>query len=282
MALSAQRRAELLERVRPLADELVDAQAQLKRPLLFGLSGAQGTGKSTIATLLKDELTDHGLRSVVLSIDDLYFTRAERARLAQDVHPLLQTRGVPGTHDIALGATLFDRLRDAAPDTETELPVFDKAVDDRAPEPRMFVGRPAVIIFEGWCVGCRPQDASDLEAPANELESDEDAAGAWRQFVNEALAGPYAAFFDRLDFLLFLKAPDMACVIAWRSEQEQELATQRATSGGDGSAIMNDAEIRRFIMHYERLTRWMIHDLPSQADAVLRFDANHQLVGANK
>lgn len=274
MALSTQRRAELLERVRPLAAELVDAQAQLKRPLLFGLSGAQGTGKSTIATLLKNELTDHGLRSVVLSIDDLYLTRAERARLAQDVHPLLQTRGVPGTHDIALGSTLFDRLRDAAPDTETELPVFDKAVDDRAAEPRMFVGRPAVIIFEGWCVGCRPQDASELEAPMNELESDEDAAGAWRKFVNEALAGPYAALFERLDFLQFLKAPSMDCVIEWRSQQEQELAARRA---GSGSAIMNETEIRRFIMHYERLTRWMITDVPERADAVFRFDEHHQL-----
>jgi len=278
MALSAERREELLRRVRPLAEDLTAHHSRRPdTPTLFGISGAQGTGKSTIAGLLKDELEACDLRVAVLSIDDLYLTRAERARLASEVHPLLATRGVPGTHDIALGASLFDRLRDAGPDTETQLPVFDKAVDDRSPTPRIFNGRPDVILFEGWCVGCRPQAGQDLQKPVNDLERESDGDGAWRRFVNDSLSDPYSAFFARLDRLLFLQAPDMDCVFHWRLQQEQDLAEQRAASGVAGTHIMDAAAVQRFIMHYERLTRWMFEDLPGRADTVFRFDEEHRL-----
>ncbi|PTT43253.1 kinase, partial [Stenotrophomonas sp. HMWF022] len=68
-------------------------------PLILGLCGAQGSGKSTIAARLAKQVE----RSAILSLDDLYLTRAERQKLARAVHPLFATRGVPGTHDVALG-----------------------------------------------------------------------------------------------------------------------------------------------------------------------------------
>src|SRR6185437_8649015 len=77
-------------------------------PLVLGLCGAQGSGKSILARSLADRFASRGRRVAVLSLDDLYLTKAERSRLAQEVHPLLGTRGVPGTHDVALGLQILN------------------------------------------------------------------------------------------------------------------------------------------------------------------------------
>ena len=123
-------------------------------PLVVGVTGPQGSGKSAAAGALALLLQDRGLRTAVLAIDDLYLTLAERRRLAADVHPLFLTRGVPGTHDIALGLAVIESLGRAG---ETAVPRFDKASDDRRPDRDMVAGPVDVILFEGWCVGARPQ-----------------------------------------------------------------------------------------------------------------------------
>lgn len=123
------------------------------------------------------------------------------------VHPLLATRGVPGTHDPALGLQLFSALDRREP---VALPVFDKALDDRAP-PEQWPVVPSdreLVIFEGWCVGARPQRAEELDQPINRLEAEEDRDGRWRRYVNDALAGDYQPLFARLDLLVLLAAPD--------------------------------------------------------------------------
>ena len=79
---------------------------------VLGINGAQGTGKSTLAELVSEYLTgEHGRSVVILSIDDLYLTREERRSLGRSIHPLLSTRGVPGTHDVTLGISVIERLR---------------------------------------------------------------------------------------------------------------------------------------------------------------------------
>lgn len=146
---------------------------------VVGLCGAQGCGKSTLAADLVVRLNRAGIDTAILSLDDLYLTRVERGILAVDVHPLLGTRGVPGTHDVALGMRVIAALgRGEAP----SLPRFDKAMDDRAPVatwPRAGAGT-KVLIFEGWCVGARPQAEAMLREPVNALERDSDpnASGA--------------------------------------------------------------------------------------------------------
>ena len=97
-----------------------------------------------------------GLKAAVLSLDDLYLSRAERNRLAATIHPLLCTRGPPGTHDVELGQTLLHDLMRAR---EVKLPSFDKASDNQhGPEQlKSFNGPADVVIFEGWCVGARPE-----------------------------------------------------------------------------------------------------------------------------
>ncbi|MCJ2186420.1 kinase [Novosphingobium beihaiensis] len=244
-----------------------------ERLVIIGLCGAQGSGKTTLARAVLEACTDAGWRAAVLSIDDLYLTRAERQALAQRVHPLLATRGVPGTHDVALGLSVFEALARGEP---VALPRFDKARDDRAPEA---IWRRApqdcdVLLFEGWCVGARPQEQAALRQPINALEACEDTGAVWRTYANNALSGPYQELFAWLDTLVLLEAPGFEAVHGWRLEQEQELAAAE----GSGGAVMSEAEIARFIAHYERLTRHILNEMPARADLVIRLDARRKPV----
>ena len=248
-----------------IADRLAQALAQTsKRPLVVGICGAQGSGKSTIAAALARRFP----RTARLSLDDIYLTRAERTALAQNEHPLFATRGVPGTHDVALGIATIDALRSGL---ATRLPRFDKAHDDRAP-PAAWPDACApcdLVIFEGWCVGAVPQQAEALTAPINALERIYDADGRWRKAVNEALAGSYQALFARLDMLILLAAPNWETVGRWRQEQEADLR-----QAGKGIGVMDEAAVVRFVQHYERLTRHILEEMPGRADIILRLSAD--------
>ena len=242
-------------------------------PLVVGLCGPQGSGKSTLAAALENRFPG----AVTLSLDDLYLTRAERERLAGEVHPLLVTRGVPGTHDIGLGLDTLAALDRGEP---VRLPRFDKARDDRVdsahwpPAPE----RCQLVIFEGWCVGASPQPDDALIAPINRLECERDPDGSWRGYVNAALAGPYAALFSRIGFLAFLRAPAWEQVFAWRLEQEEALRRVRP----DGERLMEETELRTFISHFERLTRWMLGEMPRRADLTLQLAADRRCVGVHR
>lgn len=240
-------------------EAVLDRRAQLGRPILAGLCGAQGSGKSTTAARLVARLGSLGVASVVLSLDDFYLTRAERQSLGRDVHPLLETRGVPGTHDVGLACRTIDALLTGS--GTVDVPRFDKSIDDRAPSTgwtRVTAPVP-VVILEGWCVGARPIADDALAQPINALERDEDDDGRWRRHVNARLGDDYAALFGRLDVRVLLRAPDFAHVHAWRLEQEEGLARRH-----DQALPSMDADaIGRFVAHYERLTRWIIADEPA-------------------
>jgi len=275
-------RAELVRLYGLIADEIAERHGATGKPLFVGLCGSQGSGKSTMALMLRAVIARrHRLSMAILSIDDIYLTRIERQRLRARVHHLLETRGVPGTHDIPLAGRVIDRLMQAAPKALTALPAFDKARDDRAPAERwpMIEGRPDIILLEGWCVGARPQDPTSLVAPINALERARDADGRWRAFVNDQLAGPYRDLFDRLDMLIMLKAPAFESVFGWRREQERKLAvTIEEGRGADrGYYVMDDAELRTFISHYERLTRHILAEMPGRADLVVALNEDRSV-----
>ena len=247
-----------------------------------GICGAQGSGKTTITEGLAKAIRRTGLTVAALSIDDFYLTRAKREQLARKIHPLFRTRGVPGTHDMDRATKLLDRLAAAAPGEPVPLPAFNKASDDRVPmskEP-VFHGRPEIVLIEGWCMGAVPQSAAELATPVNRLEEEEDRDGIWRGHVNAQLAGPYREFFERIDLLIMLKAPSFEQVYAWRLEQEQKLAARilAAEASLATSKVMDEAELARFIMLYERLTRHIIEEMPSRADVVVELDRDRRPV----
>ncbi len=246
------------------------ARAALHRqPLVIGICGAQGSGKTTLVTQLEQQLAKRGVRAAALSLDDLYKSRAERQVLATTVHPLFATRGVPGTHDLALGlATIAAMERgEGAP-----LPRFSKAADDRLPVTQWphAPEQCEVLLLEGWCLGARPQD--DVTVPVNALEALEDQDAVWRGYANSALAGDYQRLFARIDCLVMLAAPDWAVVAKWREQQEAELRA------GGGAAVMSAAEVARFIQYYERLTRWILAEMPARADLVVRLGPDREVL----
>ena len=261
----------------PMADWL--AQQHRGEPLMVGLHGGQGSGKSTLSKMLKALLeSGYDKRVVVISIDDLYLPRAARQRLAEQVHPLLATRGVPGTHDLPLAMDIMQRLKQGR-DFPLSIPLFDKAVDDRAPLSRwQTLEQPAdIILFEGWCVGAAAQSEAQLVEPINSLERDEDPQQVWRRYVNEQLAGPYQALFAMIDVLMMLKVPAMEKVFEWRLLQETKLKQSLADNAQTGTHVMSEQQLNRFIMHYERITRTCLEDMPGRADVVLQLNDQHQI-----
>lgn len=256
-----------------VADAVARWLSEAPRPLILGICGAQGSGKSTLARELVDRL---GIRAATLSLDDLYHGKAARAALARDVHPLLATRGVPLTHDVSLGCAILDSVKAGEP---VRLPRFDKASDAPLPEREWkAVDKLDLLILEGWCVGAVAQAEAELAAPVNEMERDEDADGRWRRAVNEALAGPYRALFARIDRLVLLAAPGFGVVCGWRAQQEAELRAALIAQGRDPALAMDEAQIGRFVQHYERITRAILDEMPGRADLTLRLDSGRQVI----
>jgi D-glycerate 3-kinase len=253
-----------------VAGVLDDALAHGAR--ILGVSGLQGTGKSTLAAQLAAAAARRGLEAVAVSLDDFYLDRDARLQLAREVHPLLSTRGPPGTHDVALACATLDRLRAGE---AVRVPAFDKLGDRRAPAAHWRDVRGAdLVVFEGWCLGAPAEDAGALAAPINALEREEDPDGHWRRWCNEALARDYPPLWQRIDRLLFLQPPGFDVVPAWRWQQEQALLARDPAGTG-----MSRAGVERFVQHYERVSRQALRTLPALADRVLTLDAERRPIG---
>ena len=252
------------------------ASPRRNHPLVVGICGSQGSGKTTLTGVLASELAGRGYRVASLSLDDLYLTRASRVALAATVHPLLATRGVPGTHDVDLGLGLFDSLGEPG---HARLPCFDKACDDRCSEERWTtIETPVdIFLFEGWCVGAVAQSPDALLEPINSIEQCEDPHGVWRRYVNEQLATRYAHLFSRIDLLILLAAPGFEVVQDWRWEQEEELRRRLLAANGDVSSLMGRGELERFISLYERITRHILLEMPQRADVLVKLDRERNM-----
>jgi D-glycerate 3-kinase len=272
-----------------LASEIASAANQtssgLESTLLVGVFGSQGSGKSTLADFLKLILEQQfDTSTVAMSLDDFYLTREQRRQLSIDTHPLLITRGVPGTHDIELLNDTIDQLKIFTGSSPVRVPVFEKAIDDRAPFAhwQTISTKPKVIILEGWCVGVRPQLEAELQIAANDLERTMDQDARWRGFVNQQLADRYATVFKQLDKLIALVAPSFDCVHQWRSLQETKLIDKLEQAGLSTAATMSDQQIKFFIAHYQRITEHALASLPSYADWCLAIDKTHRITGLTK
>lgn len=237
-------------------------------PLLVGVSGLQGIGKSTLARQLREHARGLGIACEALSLDDFYLGRRARMQLARTIHPLLTTRGVPGTHELPLLESTLAALARASPASPARLPRFDKGRDTRLPPSRWrrVTQAPRLVLLEGWCVGIPPQSAAALRRPCNRLERDEDPDGRWRRWVDARLSGDYAVLWRRLDRLLVLQAPSFACARRWRARAERALHARGA------SRAMDEPALARFFMHYERLSRHALATLPARAEVCAELD----------
>lgn len=258
----------------PIARMIHKSYLKNKRTNIIGLTGGQGSGKSTISKILKIILKEnYNLNTVIFSIDDFYKTLKERESMSRKVSPLFLTRGVPGTHDtqmllkclLNLKKTNFQKL---------EIPKFDKSIDDRVPKNKWqkVNKKPNIAIFEGWCVGAEPQKKMDLLVPINTLEKDKDKKRIWRNRVNQELRNKYNKIFRLIDKIIFLKVPSFKHVYKWRFLQEKKLKII-----SKGKKTMTNLQIKSFIMFYERLTKHMLITLSQKAEVMVKIDNQHRL-----
>ena len=257
----------------PLSEWIYSIYSKDFKTKIIGLSGGQGAGKSTITGILKLILKKkYGLNICVFSIDDFYKTKNERLRMSKKKHPLFITRGVPGTHDIALLNQTIRKLKQKKFRTVL-IPKFDKSKDDRYRKNKWqkIKIKPDIIIFEGWCVGTTHQNNNELKRPLNLIEKKYDENLKWRKTVNNLIKKRYKNTFNKIDKLVFLKVPHFNYIIKWRWLQEQKMKLTTKSK-----KTMSKTEIKEFIMFYERLTKHMIKNYSKISDLTIFLDKNHR------
>ena len=252
-------------------------KASKKNPYLVGLAGGQGTGKTTISSILSIILRKYfKLNVFVISIDDFYKTRKERFLLSKKIHPSLMTRGVPGTHDINIMLDFFKKAK-SKKFKSLKLPKFNKAIDDRYKKKFWYSikKRPDVIIFEGWCVGAKAEKNNTLKKAINSLEKMDDKKLIWRKHVNNQLKLKYKKLYNQLNCLLFLKAKNFSLLQEWRLKQEKKLWLKNSKSSNN--KIMNKKDVFKFMQTYQRVTQNMLRLAPKYASIILNLNSNHQI-----
>lgn len=220
----------------------IQEQDAAARPLVFGISAPQGSGKSTLVEQLVALLEHTGRNAVDISIDDFYLGFEDQQALAASNpdNPLLQVRGNAGSHDLALGNTILKQLMKATqPDSEVAVPRYDKSQQggrgDRAPRESWPVKRGAldVVLFEGWMLGFPPFSDSKKAA---EVQPDLLA-------VNDLLQRYVAEWDSFVDAWLVVKVSDPSFVYQWRQEAETKMLAK-------GKSGMTEQQVNDFVDRY--------------------------------
>jgi len=258
----------------------VSKKANIKKPYFVGLAGGQGTGKTTTSSLIKIILSKYFKLDVFrISIDDFYKTRKERISLSKRIHPMLLTRGVPGTHDINMMLNFFKKSK-SKKFKRLKLPIFNKAIDDRFSKKHWYdlKKKPDVIIFEGWCVGAKSEKNNTLKKTINSMEKTKDQKQIWRKYVNDQLKSKYKKLYSQLDCLIYLKAKDFSLLQKWRLKQERKLWVK--SKKNLNTKIMSKDNVLTFMQTYQRVTQNMFKYTPKYASVIINLNSNHQIKSA--
>ena len=272
----------------PFARWVVQHSRPKHGPLILGLGGPQGCGKTTLSAVVSHILAKgFDLNAVVVSLDDLYLKRADRLAYANQVHPMFATRGVPGTHDVELAFSIFNRLKNLQSGEVMYVPTFDKSLDDRKPVHRWqeVAGPVDVIFFEGWCVGAQAMPEEHLVEPINVLEKDKDSQAIWRREINRHLQSDYKQLFDLIDVTMWMQPPSFDVVYDWRNKQERVLEAHLHDIHGGildtlDLKVMSPEVLKGFMQYYERITRHMICSMLNKADVQFVLDKDQTILEA--
>lgn len=249
-------------------------KSQDSHPLLVvGILAGQGTGKSTLVSLLTQILKDeYQLNAVCLSLDDLYLPYDDRLQLqAQD--PRLVWRGPPGTHEVKLGLKLLQQLR--AQVFPAFIPQFDKSLHQGAGDRTtpLEIQAADIVLFEGWFVGCRPIAPLLLDQAPPPIVTDAD-----RDFAKDMNCAlhEYQPLWEEIDRLILLNPTDYRLSIQWRQEAEAKMRSA-------GKPGMSDAEIVEFVQYFWKalhpeLFVLPLVDEPQWVDRVIDIAADHSPV----
>ncbi|MBV5261080.1 glycerate kinase [Synechococcus moorigangaii CMS01] len=256
----------------PLAQQIRSTRQQQDQPLIYGILGGQGTGKTTLCRVLQAILRRWQYPCVAISLDDLYKTYAARQDLRK-IQPELIWRGPPGTHDIELGLGVLTKLQRAHLGDKIVIPRFDKSLHRGAGDrqPPEWIDPVEIVLFEGWFVGCRPVAPEVFATAPAPISTEGDRLFA--QKINKALA-EYLPLWEKLDRLLVLCPEDYRLSKQWRKEAEHQMIAQ-------GKTGMSDAEIDQFVdyfwrsLHPELFIRPLTED-SRWTDLVIEIDADHR------
>ena len=255
-------------------------------PIIVGLGGPQGCGKTTFCTVVSHILAKgFDLNSIVVSLDDLYLKRSDRKSYANQAHSLFSTRGVPGTHDVELALNIFSRLKNLQSGEVMYVPTFDKSLDERKPVHRWqeVAGPVDIIFFEGWCVGAQAMPEEHLVEPINMLEKEKDSRAIWRSEVNRHLKEDYKQLFDLVDISMWMQPPSFDVVYDWRNKQERVLEAHLHDIHGGildtlDLKVMSPEVLKGFMQYYERITRHMICSMLQKADVQFVLDKDQTII----
>ncbi|KAF2108180.1 P-loop containing nucleoside triphosphate hydrolase protein [Lophiotrema nucula] len=254
-----------------LAPKIKAKHATSSHPIILGITGLQGSGKSTWASKIVELLpSSHGLSGITVSLDDFYKTHDDLiVRREQDPeNKLYRTRGQPGTHDERLAGKFFEQVRSWKDDQELKIPSFDKSQfngeGDRAPEDDWPVvkKRADVVVFEGWCVGFQSiakeeverkrgaaqtsgetEEAHSIKTLGDHQVSHLQELNANLKRYNEAFMGP-----QHFDFMIHIDTDDLHNVYTWRLQQEHAMWKVKGSGMSDEAVV---AFVRGYMPGYE-------------------------------
>ena len=237
----------------------------------FLISGSQGIGKTTILEILNRNFYKFfGKKILMLSLDDFYYDRAQRKILSKTIHPLLMTRGVPGTHNTKEILNVIKKFNKS--EYPIKIPIFNKLKDTRKRKKRIINEKTDIIILEGWCCGSPPINKKYLQKNINILEKQFDKKLIWRNYYNNKLKNEYSELYKKFDKLIYFNAPSFSYVFNWRLKQEKNMRITKNSKEG-----MDKKEIAEFIQHYEKITKWMMKVLLKKANINILVEKNQNI-----